>query len=266
MSFKNRIKNTIFFFLNIFFCFSRREKASVLMYHSVGENNIMFNVTPEDFERQMSYLKRKKYNVIKLSELASVMRNRAKFEKKTIVITLDDGFKNNYANAFHVLKKYNFPATIFLATAYIGKKMGNSFGVPLDIMSWEEAREMEESGLIDFAFHSHTHPQNMSELSFDDFRQEIEISKKLMFANLKKPLMFFAYPRGKFNQEQKEFLQQNGFDAGLEADDGLVKAGDDPFSIKRNFIYSKGGFSQFKGKLCSTVEVFNKIRDFFKAW
>lgn len=259
---KDKLKNLIFFFLNAF-CFWHPRKASILMYHSIGENEVVFNVTPEDFEKQLDYLKRKNYKVMKLKELVEKLKSGKEIEKKSVVLTLDDGFKDNYSNAFPILKKYGFPATIFLATAYMGKDMNNSQNLPLNIMSWDSAREMESSELIDFAYHTHTHPE-MEKINIADFVKELEESEKLMAENLKKPLKIFSYPKGRFKDEQVEYIKKTGYGAAVSTKEGLVGAGDDLFFLKRNFIYSKGGFSQFKGKLCTTVEVFDFIRDTLK--
>lgn len=256
MFLKDKVKNFIYFLLNIFICFICLKKASILMYHSIDNNDIFFNVTPEDFERQMKYLKRKGYKVVRLVELVEKLRKKEEINPKTVVITLDDGFKDNYINALPILKKYGFPATIFLSTAYMGRKMENSFGHPLDIMDWDEAREMEASGLIDFGCHSHTHPA-MEKLNLKEFIYEVQESSRLLKRHLENPVMIFAYPKGIFKKEQLDYLKKVGFLAGVKVDEGLVGGNDDLLTLRRNLIYSKGGFSQFKGKLCATVEIFN---------
>jgi len=260
MSLKNKTKNLIFFFLNIFFFWHPR-KASILMYHSVDDNEVVFNVWPEDFEGQMRYLKKKNYKIIRLKELIKKIKNSERIDKKTVVLTLDDGFKDNYTNAFPLLEKYNFPATIFLPTAYIGKEMNNSQNIPLNIMTWNEAREMENSGLVDFAFHTHTHPE-MKNINLENFAEELRESEKLLAENLKNPLKIFSYPKGRFKPEQVEYIKKTGYEAAVGTGEGLVGAGDDLFFLKRNFIYSKGGLSQFKGKLGPVVEIYN----FLKIW
>lgn len=259
---KDKIKNLIFFVLNIFFSFIHPNKASILMYHSIDENEVLFNVKPKDFEKQMEYLKRKNYKIIKLSHLIEKLQKNKTIEQKTIVLTFDDGFKDNYTNAFPVLKKYNFPATIFLATSFIDREMNNSYDRPLPIMRWEDARVMEESGLVEFGSHTHSHP-DMINLNIQDFILEIERSINLLNQNLKTPIKIFSYPKGRFKDEQIEYLKKLDFIGSVKTDDGLVGNNNNLFVLNRNFIYSKGGFSQFKGKLCLTVEIFNKVRDLF---
>ena len=88
----------------------------------------------------------KKFNTFKFEELSKLNN---KMPKDSVLITFDDGYKNNYENAFPLLKKYNIKATIFLNTAYIENEPS--------YMNWKEIKEMYDSGLIDFQLHTHSH-------------------------------------------------------------------------------------------------------------
>src|SRR3989344_3122644 len=126
---KQILKKIIFGLLNAIFhheIFLR--DASILMYHSIAENGVFFTVKPSEFERQMKYLSKNK-----------------KIPRKTVVLTFDDGYLDNYENAFPVLKKYNFPATIFVATGFVGGKKNNSSNEPLSMMTWEKMRSIRLS-------------------------------------------------------------------------------------------------------------------------
>src|SRR3989338_595211 len=172
MLLKYKIKNFAYFLANIFSYFFPSKKSAILMYHSVGNNGVLFTVTTKDLEKQLVFLKNKKYNVIRLADLVSKLKKKEKLPPKTVVLTFDDAYRDNYLNALPLLKKYNFSATIFIPTAYAGKEMLNSEGKTIPVMSWNEAREMEDSGLVEFASHSHTHPM-MNKISFNEFIKEI---------------------------------------------------------------------------------------------
>lgn len=259
MPLKYKLKNFAYLILNIMFGFLPVKKASILMYHSIGNNGILFTVTEKDFERQMRYLKDKKYNIIKLAELAEKLKKEEEIRPKTVVITFDDAYQDNYSIAFPILKRYSLPATIFAPTAYIGKEMLNSEGKSISVMNWPEAREMEESGLIDFASHSHTHPL-MNQIAFEEFVNEVKTSENLLNQNLKRPVKIFSFPKGKYKPEQAGYLKKQGYLGAVTVKEGLVGSNDDPFTLKRSFIFSKGGFSQFKGKLGRSVEVMNWLK------
>ena len=259
MPLKYKFKNFAYLVLNATLGFLTVKKASILMYHSVGNNGILFTVTEKDFEQQMRYLKNKKYNVIKLAELAEKLKKGEEIKPKTVAVTFDDAYRDNYLNAFPLLKKYNFPATVFIPTSYMGKEMLNSEGKAIPVMSWREAREMEESGLVDFASHSHTHPM-MNKIAFEEFVDEVKTSENLLNQNLKRPVKFFSFPKGKFKPEHADYLKKQGYLGAVTVKEGLIGPNDNLFTLKRNFVFSKGGFSQFKGKLGRSVEIMNWLK------
>lgn len=229
------------------------------MYHSIGNNGVLFTVTAEDLERQFIFLKIKKYNVVRLFDLVQKIKRKEKISKKTVALTFDDAYRDNYLNAFPLIKKYNLPVTVFLPTAYVGKEMMNSDGKTIPVMDWREAGEMEDSGLVDFASHSHSHPM-MNKISFEEFMKEVKTSEELLNQNLKRPVKIFSFPKGKFKPEHPDYLKKRGYFGAVTVKEGLIGSGDDIFALKRNFVFSKGGFSQFKGKLGRSVEIMN----FFK--
>ena len=99
-----------------------RYTVPILTYHSFDYGRGTLSITPENFEKQMRYLKDKGYNVIPLDELVAGIKNKKKFAHNTVVITIDDGYENNFTYAYPVLKKYGFPAIIFLITNQIGTR------------------------------------------------------------------------------------------------------------------------------------------------
>ncbi len=231
MFLKKLLKDFIYFFRNLLPC---AERTVILMYHSVNDNNVFFTVGPDEFQRQMKYLKKNNYQIIGLSDLV----NKSSLSNKSVVLTFDDGYYDNYSNVFPVLKKYNFPATIFLTTGFIGQEMNNSQNIPLRVLDWQKIEEMHQSGLIDFEPHSVSH-QRLT-------KQEIIESKRIIEKRLNKKCYFFAYPKGKYNQKIIEILKKNGFQAGLAIENG----DDNLFELKRVSINSLTSFIQFKAKLC----------------
>jgi peptidoglycan/xylan/chitin deacetylase (PgdA/CDA1 family) len=102
----------------------------ILMYHRVTPQNEKWSMSATDlniFEKQIKWLNRN-FNIIKLSELIQIFQagkiNDKKYQK-AVVITFDDGYKDNYLYAYPILKKYKIPATIFLTSGYIDT--GNLF-------------------------------------------------------------------------------------------------------------------------------------------
>jgi len=129
---KKKIKHLIGFvsyytgLLNLINCFRKKALKSssftILTYHSISAGNYgdsFLSISPANFEKQIRYLT-KRYKVVPLEKLIRYMRFQHPVPDDYIAITFDDGYRDNYLNAYPVLKKYKAPATIFLATGFIG--------------------------------------------------------------------------------------------------------------------------------------------------
>ena len=98
-------------------------QATILMYHRVNSNRDNWSIDTTDtklFEKEMKYLKRT-YNFLSLEDLADKIKKKERLPKRSVVITFDDGYKDNYKEAYPILKKYKIPATIFLTSSFIEK-------------------------------------------------------------------------------------------------------------------------------------------------
>ena len=158
--------------LVIFVSFFYGKGIPVFLYHQVNKNS---KVTPELFEEHLKILKEKNMNTIKMSNL---LNENKKNVKNSVMITLDDGYYDNYKYVFPLLKKYNMKATIFLNTFYIKNKrerepeildsreanylaalefLESGIGTSEQYMTWEEIKEMNDSGVVEFQAHSHQH-------------------------------------------------------------------------------------------------------------
>ncbi len=146
----------------------------------------------------MHFLAKSFYNVISLKEVVNCINENRSFPRKSVAITFDDGFKNNYEIAYPVLKELRFKATIFLVTGYCGGKndwLGQHTGVPIfDLLEWDQIEEMAENG-IDFGAHTVNHP-NLLELTLEQVEDEIVCSKKEIEEYLGKNIVCFAFPYG----------------------------------------------------------------------
>ncbi|MDD5032883.1 MAG: polysaccharide deacetylase family protein [Candidatus Pacebacteria bacterium] len=262
---KERTKDFFYFFLNVLARFAvffvRSPRASILMYHSISDNGVFFTVKPKDFEKQTEYLKSFGFKIISLAEMVEAIKSR-NLKDKSVVLTFDDGYKDNYKNAWPVLKKYGFPAVIFLASDFTGKNFTVSSGQQLEILNEEEIKEMAEFGLVEFGSHTRTHPR-LEKISDEEFEKEIRESKEALEKITGKRCRFFSYPKGYFRPAFGEILKRNGFEAAVSVKEGLVRSEDNLFLLRRNFVYSAGGFCQFVGKLGYSVPIYNFFKKFF---
>ena len=175
----------------------------VLVYHSIQpKSKCKFMLTTKEFEKHIKYLLKRGYEFINLNNIDNIIPN-----KKTALITFDDGYEDNYTYAFPILQKYNIPASIFVATNYIGKSMKLG-GIDLPMLNEEQIQKMHESGLIHFASHTHNH------IFFHEIEDEkiivneIKESKKKLKELVGYESRYFVYPKGKFNEKFRNILNQ----------------------------------------------------------
>lgn len=247
MKLKSHIKDFVYSSLGLFSFALAEDRVVALMYHSVGDNGMFFSVSEDEFEKQMQYLKEGGYKVLSLPDFYDFFK-KGKFPPKTVLITFDDGYLDNYTKALPVLRKFDFPAVVFLATGTVGKEKKLSGGKSLPMMNWEQILNARKENIFDFQPHTVSH-NKLSDVSPDTIRSEIMESKKEIENKLNKKCDFFAYPCGSAGPEAIEILKSNNFLAAFSVVAGRIKAGDFPFFLKRNSVDSQTTFSQFKNIL-----------------
>jgi len=246
MRFSAFLKSVIYNFL-LWSSVSRRYKScAILMYHTISDKDVLYVVESEDFSWQMDFLKKNNFNVISLAELVDKLRNKKNIPDKTVVLTFDDGYEDNYLMAWPILRKYNFPATIFLATGRVGGiYKSQSQNVSFRMLSWSQIKEMHQSGLVDFEPHTVSHPKLVN-FSIAGAEQEITISKLTIEEQLNKKCLFFAYPAGSYNQDVINILEKNDFIAAVTVKPGFIKSDDKLLELNRNFVYLYCSRPEFK--------------------
>lgn len=206
------------------FWLSPRYTAPILMYHRFGYEKSTLFVTPENFQRQMSYLRQKGYNVISLDELVEGIATKKRFKHNTVAITVDDGYEDNYTYAYPVLKENNLPATIFIIADHIGAVKG--------FLTWEEVREMLKNRIT---FGAHTKSDVYVPSLTDDASlwEETAGAKKVIEANINRKIDLFCYPTGGFTERAKETLKKAGYKAACTTNRGLSDLNKDLYELKR---------------------------------
>ncbi len=208
----------------------------IITYHAVrpeAPRGAMLVVSARSFDRQMRFLKERHYNVVSLEEIAKVIKEKKRIPPKTIAITIDDGYKDNYTYAYPILEKYNLPATVFLIANEVGNKVGLG-----DKLTWEEVLLMQDSGLITFGSHTLSHHTLVDIKSEGELRREIFDSKVMLEEKLKRPVNTFCYPVGAFNAKVKNLVKEAGYKVGVAVSPGRAFPNDDVFALKRLRISS----------------------------
>lgn len=217
---------------------AQKIKIPILTYHSIDESDSVISTRPQTFRRQMMFLKNENFNVVSLKTLGRHLLENKPLPPKTIVLTFDDGFQNFYTTAFPILNEYDFRATVFLITDFCGKFNDWAENLPSlersRLMDWNEIRELSEYG-YEFAAHSRTHP-DLTRISIEKAESEMAESKSAIEDNLGIAAASFAYPYGKYNASIEQ-LARNYYKSACSTELGKVKAGDNPFTLKRLDAY-----------------------------
>ncbi|HHY95790.1 MAG TPA: polysaccharide deacetylase family protein [Firmicutes bacterium] len=112
-------------------------------------------ILPAEDAAQTQYLARHGYRPLTLAEFEGFLEHKQTVPPKTVMITFDDGYESVYRYAFPVLKRYRFPAVVFLITSLVGKSPPNPDPAAITYLTWPEIREMHESDPVDFESHTH---------------------------------------------------------------------------------------------------------------
>ena len=186
------------------------QKIPILLYHRVIErSDVLFDlssVSVEGFRKQMKRLSAMGYRTVSLTDLIIHKDSRMSFPSKPVIITFDDGYRDNYIHAFPILQSFNFKATVFLVIDFIeleGQSRKDLY------LSWHEIKEMQQYG-IEFQSHGMSH-EPMDSLSVKKIKQELIKSKEKLEQHLRQPVRFYSYPFGRYNSEIKQLTKEAGF-------------------------------------------------------
>jgi peptidoglycan/xylan/chitin deacetylase (PgdA/CDA1 family) len=227
----------------------------VIQYHKIDEPSPSARVrggfTPlERFARQMTHLKSRGYTFHTASELIESYKIHAQFPPRGIAITFDDGCRDNFTNAFPVLRNLGIKATFFIVPSCIGEissKTQPNGEEPRPHLSREEIHEMHRFGM-EFGSHTTNH-RLLHQIPIQDARYEIENAKSQIEDLLQKPCMTLAYPAGFYTPEVQRIIEAAGhicaFSTTLGPPDRI-----DLFAINRIEILRRDRFLfQFARKL-----------------
>lgn len=229
-------------------------RFAVLMYHSIAfpENGREKHLScpPPLFERHMKYLHSSGYSALSLTDIFDRLAQGKEIPEKTVSITLDDGFEDNYEHAYPVLRRYQIPATIFLISGWIGKTnawMTGHQGVVRRMLTWRQIREMQSGG-IEFGAHTVSHPR-LSGLDDSAAASEILASKQDLEAGLNREVRHFAYPYGDWNAAVRDQVSKAGFATASGTRPGFNNPATDRFELRRIDIRGTDSMRRFRQKV-----------------
>jgi len=227
------------------------QAVTILCYHRFGPRANTLTVTPAAFEAQMGWLARNGYTVIPFSRLDAFLEGREPLPPKSVVITIDDGYRATHEVAFPILRKYGFPATLFLYTDFVGAP---------DALTWAQMREMIATGTFAVQPHSKSH-SNLAVRQADEnearyrerVRREIDVPVEAIRRELGTRTQVFAFPYGDVNDVVAAELRSRGIEMGVTVTPGGNAFYAPPLMLRRTMIFGGDDLEAFRGKLVSAV-------------
>ena len=209
-------------------------QVPVLTYHSVDDSGSVISLSKETFEQHVSSLHRWGYRPLRLLDAVRLVRSGQPLPPRHVILTFDDGFRNNLTVAAPILERYGFTATVFVATGFTGAS--NSWprqhpSIPeLPMMTAAELRRIRAAG-IDLGAHTHTHPF-LAELEPTEARAEILRSRDELSQHIGEPVPLFSYPYGSFNEYAREVVSEH-FEGAISIRLGRMRSDGDLYAIER---------------------------------
>lgn len=215
------------------------ESVPVLMYHSISfEKNNDLRVPKEKFDAQMKYLKENGFHSITMAELYEAINNGKQVPPKPIVITFDDGYVDNYTDAYPILMKYEFKGTIFVITDIVGKG---------GYINASQIQEMHDNG-IDLESHTVYH-EELDLLPYDKQLNTLKRSKEYLETALNKKVISVAYPFGKYNSNTIKAAKEAGYMLAFTTQPGFSRRSNGMFTLARVRINASDTTSSFAAKI-----------------
>ncbi|MCM8773417.1 MAG: polysaccharide deacetylase family protein [Candidatus Omnitrophica bacterium] len=248
------MRNTKILFIFILFIggwwlfFTPLYTVPIITYHAIPTNfaDTSFKVTLTRFYRQMEFIKNKGYKVISLSDYCQLLRRKEKLPKNLVVITFDDGYKDNLW-AVNILKQFNFPATIFLIPNKIDKK---------NYLSSKDIEWFLNNTKVKIGSHTLTHSY-LPQLDDASLIREIKDSKEILEKKFRVNVDTIAYPLGGFDHRVLKTVEGCGYICGVTTNRGLSK-NDNIYALKRIKISERDLGIRLWAKLSGFYSVFKR--------
>lgn len=220
----------------------------ILMYHGtpMGKPLSNYSIGAGKFKAHLSYLKSNGWHSILFRDLLSA---DVSFPPKTIVLTFDDGYANNFDGAFVPLVECGMKATWFITTNCIGQKahwQSENLG-EAEMLTKAQLQKMAASGM-EIASHTCSHP-DLSSLSYDRQFEEMQASKSQLETLIQDAVTSLAYPFGKFNDKSVDAARAAGYKIACTTHSGSLRPKTNPMLVPRITIYRGDSVNRLARKL-----------------
>lgn len=224
------------------------KRVPVLMYHYIEDYNDKdeykeLKISKEKFNNQLKYLKDNGYSTLTLNEIYDFIVNHKCIPEKSVALTFDDGYNDNYTNAFPIIKEYGYNATVFVVTNWIDKE-----GLPY--ISSEHLKEMDAAGM-DIESHTLNH-DHLRTLSYDKQLETLKGSKVYLESLLNKKVNFIGYPFGEEDNNTIKAVKAAGYTMGFLSDGKWADENQGIYTLARVYISSYFDINEFANRISNT--------------
>jgi peptidoglycan/xylan/chitin deacetylase (PgdA/CDA1 family) len=189
----------------------------VLLYHRIEDSSASTATSPRIFRQQLASLKEQGWKSLSAQEFAHTMKNGGPVRERSFLITFDDGYETVRTVALDILRDLDFKAISFLSTNLLRDTETEQQALPDGesrdaYLSWDQARELQASGIVDCQSHSHGH-QNFTGYALDAIRRDLMTSIDLLAEKLNLPRNHFshlAWPWGLSKKEWRDIASEVG--------------------------------------------------------
>lgn len=203
----------------------------VLLYHRVGDAEGNLTVTPEKFEIDLTRLRELGYSTITLETFRRYLANSdVELPEKPIMISFDDGYLDNFMNAYPLLQKYEMTAAFYIITSMIGEE---------DRLAAGHIRQMAANGMS-IGSHTVSH-RSLADLEREEAANELSLSRAYLEGLLQKSVDFVAYPKGSYNESTAAAASETGYCGGFSVLPGTCSRDTNPFVLRRIPVFSFDG-------------------------
>tara|TARA_B110000027_G_scaffold133601_1_gene162528 strand:- start:1617 stop:2666 length:1050 start_codon:yes stop_codon:yes gene_type:complete len=194
----------------------------VLMYHRFEENKYpSTNIKIADFIEHLNLIKKKQFKFVKPTDFENSLLNNKK--EKKILLTIDDGFKSFYDQAWPILKKEKIPFILFVNTREVGTR---------GYMSWNEIKEISKQNFAHIGHHSHSH-EYLVDMKDQEILEDLNIASSNFKNNLGYNSLFFSYPFGEYSNNFKTIVKNLGFKYAFGQHSGVADETKDFYELPR---------------------------------
>ncbi|MBS1727143.1 MAG: polysaccharide deacetylase family protein [Armatimonadetes bacterium] len=213
-------------------CFdAQNRRTPIIMFHDLvekrGKDTVWYDCTTEEFKDILDKIKEDGLTVISLNDLCSHLATGKEIPEKSIVLTFDDNYQSFYDIAWPMLRERQYPATVFVHTAFVGSQQGRPK------MSWDTLKELVKDPLFTVGGHTINHYEDLKDRDLETQRHELTDSKTELESKLGVKIDLLAYPNGSNGEDTQAIAREAGYKLAVTVENMPAEESPNIFAVGR---------------------------------